>query len=355
MEAVVAAAAPSPGAAASENLLIVARVLAKWMVSVHAPCARRLLAAACVAPHKETHEGGDRGGGGEDGGATGAGRWTIKVEAGGSGAVIVGALKVSPVDTVGDTKRRIRKLWDAQQHAATQLPEHFSLFVEHGGPELDVHALSLRGCKVRDGSTLVVLASDERKILNMFFEATGGARTWTTSTNWGSPQPLHEWHGVKADQTTGAVSGLAVKLNQLTGHLIPQIAHLRGLTALGLGQNKLSGPIPTELGCLANLRRLELCENSLTGQLPTELGKLSKLEILELNHNKLRGPLPTELGNLTAVTHLYLWSNPLSGPIPVQLKNLRHSLGLVDMSETNLESQPYLTSKHECSEWLDEL
>lgn len=76
-------------------------------------------------------------------------KWTISVEAVGSGAVLASALQVDPDDTVGALRAQISGLRNVAD---------VRLFVGHGGAELPLHGerLRVRDSLLSDGATVVV-------------------------------------------------------------------------------------------------------------------------------------------------------------------------------------------------------
>ncbi len=93
----------------------------------------------------------------------------------------------------------------------------------------------------------------ERKVLEIFYKATGGAQElWQDHTNWGTACPLEEWYGVWLDDM-GKVEALMLAGNCLKGELPPEIGQLRSLRTLDLFDNALSGSLPPEIGQLDQL------------------------------------------------------------------------------------------------------
>ncbi len=198
-------------------------------------------------------------------------------------------------------------------------------------------------------------AAADRAALEAFYLLTGGPG-WIDRTNWRTPAPLGDWHGVTTDRTgrvtrlelpgnglagpiPDAVGDLALlqKLdlggrwdptarqwmeNALTGSIPPALWRSTSLSWLDLGSNALTGPIPPGLEGLTGLRVLDLGSNALTGPIPSGLGSLTNLSWLNLGGNALTGPVPAWLGNLTGLRSLHLSVNELSGPVPAGLGNL---------------------------------
>ena len=159
----------------------------------------------------------------------------------------------------------------------------------------------------------------ERAALVALYDATDGDN-WTDNTNWKSQEPVGTWHGVTVEN--GAVTGLDLSDNNLTGEIPSAIGDLTNLEWLILKNNSLSGAIPTEIGNLTNLDQLHLENNSLSGAIPTEIGNLTSLDQLGLGSNLLSGSIPSEIGNLTNLRFLLLRGNQLTGSIPTEIGNL---------------------------------
>ena len=162
-------------------------------------------------------------------------------------------------------------------------------------------------------------ADAERAALVALYDATDGDN-WTENANWKSQEPVGDWEGVTVEN--GAVTGLDLDGNNLTGTLPSAMGDLTSLKDLHLWDNSLSGAIPTEIGNLTRLERLRLDRNSLSGAIPTEIGNLTRLERLRLDSNSLSGAIPTEIGDLTSLDGLWLDKNELSGPIPTEIGKL---------------------------------
>lgn len=160
----------------------------------------------------------------------------------------------------------------------------------------------------------------DRAALVALFDATGGP-AWTNSTNWKTPAPLGEWHGVTTD-AEGRVTGLSLPANGLAGQLPAGLGRLGRLRVLALHGNELTGPVPRWLGRLTHLRSIDLGSNALTGPVPAVLERLGELEYLSLGGNALTGLVPGWLGGLVDLRLFDLGANALTGPIPSTLERL---------------------------------
>ena len=122
--------------------------------------------------------------------------------------------------------------------------------------------------------------------------ATNGA-DWFENENWLSDVSIREWHGVSVD-SRGRVTGISLRLNDLTGAIPPEIGYLTNLKSLDLSSNELHGVIPRELGNLTRLETLDLRSNKLSGRIPLELGNLANLKELDVANTQLSGYIPLE-------------------------------------------------------------
>jgi Leucine-rich repeat (LRR) protein len=91
------------------------------------------------------------------------------------------------------------------------------------------------------------------------------------------------------------------------------------VTKLIWAEQGLNGTIPTEIALLKSLQYLDLGENMLTGTLPEELFKLTALEHLYLQENMLQGTLSDSFGKLSLLASFYGGNNAFNGVIPQSL------------------------------------
>ena len=165
-----------------------------------------------------------------------------------------------------------------------------------------------------EGTGVECAPPSDRDVLVSLYDATGGPM-WTNSGNWLTDAPPGEWYGVTT-RADGSVLSLALRYNNLSGPIPPELGNLANLNRLDLGVNRLSGPIPAELGTLPGLKELRLAGNNLSGPIPPELGNLANLKRLDLGASGLSGPIPPELGGLSSLSDLRLDNNDLTGSVP---------------------------------------
>ncbi|KAI5662312.1 hypothetical protein M9H77_21635 [Catharanthus roseus] len=124
-----------------------------------------------------------------------------------------------------------------------------------------------------------------------------------------------------ANNTLCHVIGIALKGQNLSGSLPPELIRLPYLQELDLSRNYLNGSIPPEWGS-TKLKLISLLGNRISGPIPIELGNITTLTNLTLSSNLLEGTLPPELGNLLHIEKLDFASNNLTGVLPSTLANL---------------------------------
>ena len=183
---------------------------------------------------------------------------------------------------------------------------------------------------VEDSSLIL----SDRKILEIFYEATGGDE-WGNNMGWLTDAPLDQWHGVGTDED-GRVTTLSLRENGLKGIIPVELGGLTNLEILSLDKNnQLTGPLPPKIGNLVRLRELDLGNTGLEGEIPSTLGKLVKLLRMNFEYVPFTGSIPPELGALTELDFLNLYRNRLSGRVPTELAGLR-SLRTLYLNENNL-------------------
>ncbi|CAB9501250.1 LRR receptor-like serine threonine-protein kinase [Seminavis robusta] len=141
------------------------------------------------------------------------------------------------------------------------------------------------------------------------------------------------WNGENQCDGSGRVS--ALKLNELSGSLPPEISLLASLSTLTVSPGGLSGPLPTEIGLFASLATLDLSLNRISGSIPSEVGSMLNLTGLMLGENNFQDTLPSTLQGMTSLEELNLEGNNLSGSILSEL-GLMTSLRLLSLGSNNL-------------------
>ena len=142
----------------------------------------------------------------------------------------------------------------------------------------------------------IIFKFSNRQVLDTLYRVTGGGN-WTDTTNWLSGEPLSEWFGVETSDS-GAVVGLSLGSNNLTGEIPGLLAELDDLVTLDLSGNTLAGEIPKELEELHQLRNLVLNGNALGGPLTGEVGDMGGLRYLHIGDNNFIGVVPGSFADL---------------------------------------------------------
>lgn len=116
-----------------------------------------------------------------------------------------------------------------------------------------------------------------------------------------------------------SLSLLALRKNQLTGHLPPSLKNLTLLQVLDLRENHFLGSIHAFLYTLPSLQQLNLSHNHFTAIDPFLGQQQQQSEVLsmDLSHNEIQGMLPESLAGMQKLTVLALRSNMFTGPIPL--------------------------------------
>lgn len=104
------------------------------------------------------------------------------------------------------------------------------------------------------------------------------------------------WWGVTCAPDTDVVTELRWHDYGLSGTLPHDLALLRNLTHLDLGENSLGGTIPESLFVMTNLEHLFLHGNNLAGTISSRISRLSNLRRLFMGDNRLTGTIPKEIG-----------------------------------------------------------
>ena len=177
--------------------------------------------------------------------------------------------------------------------------------------------------------------SVEYAALAAIYNATDGDN-WNINTNWlqGTTNvDFSTWHGVRI--TSGDVSSLTLKNNNLNGSIPSYIGALTELSALFLNDNKITS-IPPEIGNLTRVNFFTISSNQLT-IIPSEIGNMLSLNTLVLSDNLLAS-IPPKLGKLSNLKALYFDFNQLTN-VPPEIGNLS-KLGSLGLSNNSLTSIP---------------
>ena len=203
-----------------------------------------------------------------------------------------------------------------------------SLIILHSALFLGLATSSAAQAQPYDCATQQNIAVEECEALVALFQATNGTE-WRENTNWLTPVPVDDWHGVvvKFD----FVMDLDLSENNLSGELPPELDQLTNLRSLKLRRNKLRGTIPN-LEDLSNLLTLELNDNVFDQTTASGLSNMPKLVILDLSYNRLE--LFPKLDSLPGLTTLNLKHNQLKGDVPAELAGLE-SLSELDISDND--------------------
>jgi len=132
--------------------------------------------------------------------------------------------------------------------------------------------------------------------------------------------------GLTCDKETGAISGLDLNENDLSGQIPPEIGLLSALVTLQLKQSDFKGSsIPEEIGKLSLLEKLLIQSCSLSGTIPVTVANITTLKDLNLAGNDLSGPFVESIGKLSNIEGLHLYDNALNSSIPdvSKLTNLK--------------------------------
>ncbi|KAM4113371.1 hypothetical protein ACJW30_05G216100 [Castanea mollissima] len=140
--------------------------------------------------------------------------------------------------------------------------------------------------------------------------------------------------------------------NSFEGTLPSCLYNLTSLQRLDLHKNQFQGNILSliageDLASLRSLKVLNLGDNHFNGPLPKCLCGLKKLEVLELIENSFEGTLPSCLYNLTSLQWLDLHGNQLQGNILSLIAGLT-SLKFFDLSYSKNFTFRLLDNKFEC-------
>uniref|UniRef100_A0A0C9RRJ5 non-specific serine/threonine protein kinase n=1 Tax=Wollemia nobilis TaxID=56998 RepID=A0A0C9RRJ5_9CONI len=123
------------------------------------------------------------------------------------------------------------------------------------------------------------------------------------------------WAGVTCDGMDRIIS-LDISNMNLSGHIKPDIGHLRSLINLTVAANSFVGRFPSEITNVVGLRSLNISNNIFVGSFPSNISRLKDLQFLDVYNNNFSGPLPLEVCELRNLRHLHLGGNYFEGSIP---------------------------------------
>ncbi|XP_072147412.1 uncharacterized protein [Setaria viridis] len=134
-------------------------------------------------------------------------------------------------------------------------------------------------------------------------------------THCGCPYPLYTPKSLEYRVPRAFPKTMNLGVNNFTGVIPKEIAHLKALLSLNLSSKKLTGVIPHSSCKLINIQVLDLSGNHLTGGIPSELNNLHYLSEFNVSNNDLEGPIPI-IGQLSTFTSSSFDGNPrLCGPM----------------------------------------
>ncbi|KAL9454043.1 hypothetical protein AB3S75_009613 [Citrus x aurantiifolia] len=112
---------------------------------------------------------------------------------------------------------------------------------------------------------------------------------------------------------------LSVMGNRLSGPFPKVLTNITTLKNLSIEGNLFTGSIPPDIRKLINLQKLILSSNSFTGKLPAELTKLTNLNDLRISDNNFSGKIPEFIGKWKKIQKLHIQGSSLEGPIPASI------------------------------------
>jgi len=166
---------------------------------------------------------------------------------------------------------------------------------------------------------------------------------WTHSDGWMTDVDECSWHGISCDET-GAVTGIDLTSNGLTGSIPDEITLLNGsLKHLDISHNIVANEkaqlewigqldklthldvhfnnfhddgLPSGLQHLTDLHFLDISYCLFFGELDGAIFKdMQKLRYLEMGGNDYNSPMPSEIVDLPILEHLYIDNTHLTGDL----------------------------------------
>ena len=202
-------------------------------------------------------------------------------------------------------------------------------------------------------SCLVVQRKQEKQILEIFFQATGGSE-WKEKEGWMDDNTdICNWHGIACNDDN-TVESILLGSNNLSGRPPKDIFDIKNLQFLWLysnpidfsfegierarklasllldstGLNSING-----IGLAPMLSDIDIRFNALTGPLPSEISNLRELQSFSAGHNKLSGTVPT-FSNNKRLKSLRIDNNQFTGMVP-DFSNHKF-LSSLDLSDNQL-------------------
>ncbi|KAL3925428.1 MAG: hypothetical protein SGILL_000414 [Bacillariaceae sp.] len=188
-------------------------------------------------------------------------------------------------------------------------------------------------------------AQREREILLNFYNVLNG-RSWKVDDGWLElDQEVCQWHGIGCDASTGRVTSIILRNNNLQGVVPSDLFDMPRLQILNLESNDVSfdfaaarnaGNLQSldlsstgmtslagvaNLASLPNLSFLSVASNNLSGNIVQGIFRLTQLEELVLSHNQLSGQLDPAIGDLTNLKRCAIDDNKLTGQLPAAIGN----------------------------------
>ena len=202
-------------------------------------------------------------------------------------------------------------------------------------------------------SCLALEQMQEKQILELFFQVTGGA-DWKEKDGWMDDNVgICEWHGISCkDDLT--VESILLGSNNLSGRPPKELFEIKNLHFLWLYSNpidfsfkgierakKLTSLLLDStslksiegIGMASSLSDVDIRFNSMTGTLPAEMRNLHELQSFSVGHNLFSGTVPSFANNSRLKT-LRLGDNMFTGTVPDFAKH--PSLNSLDLSDNKL-------------------
>jgi Leucine-rich repeat (LRR) protein len=186
------------------------------------------------------------------------------------------------------------------------------------------------------------VSEQEFQALKALYNSTNGDQ-WTNRTGWENinttatkDDVTTSWFGIGWIES-GHITEIALRTNNITGQLPPEIGNLVWLKDLSMYDNKISGTLPNELGNLINLEAFNLNDNNIIGPLPLTIINLTKIHTVYISTNPLNCAFPSEIiSHWPLLKHFQASSCGLTGQLPEIFNNFP-ALEYLILNENNLE------------------